>query len=78
MPTVVAMVPAMNHGGPFPATGHPGFTAVGIPASIVRFAALWSYDNVRQHRIPPELKDKSPTGEIWRMVDGKWTQKDIS
>ena len=34
MPTGVAVSPAMNHGGPFPATGHPGFTAVGIPASL--------------------------------------------
>jgi 2,5-dioxopentanoate dehydrogenase len=40
MPTGVAVSPAMNHGGPFPATGHPGFTAVGMPASIQRFAAL--------------------------------------
>lgn len=31
MPTGVAVSPAMNHGGPFPATGHPGFTAIGIP-----------------------------------------------
>ena len=37
MPTGVAVSPAMNHGGPFPATGHPGFTAVGLPASIQRF-----------------------------------------
>lgn len=28
MPTGVAVSSAMNHGGPFPATGHPGFTAV--------------------------------------------------
>ena len=34
MPTGVALSPAMNHGGPYPATGHPGFTAVGIPASL--------------------------------------------
>lgn len=46
MPTGVAVSLAMNHGGPFPSTGHPGFTAVGIPASIHRFAALQSYDNV--------------------------------
>ena len=32
MPTGVAVSAAMNHGGPFPATGHPGFTAVGIPS----------------------------------------------
>lgn len=78
MPTGVAVVPSMNHGGPFPATGHPGFTAVGIPASMVRFAALHCYDNVRQHRLPPELKDKNPSGEMWRCVDGAWTQVDIT
>jgi NADP-dependent aldehyde dehydrogenase len=56
MPTGVAVSPAMNHGGPYPATGHPGFTAVGIPTSIVRFAALHSYDNVRPHRLPEDLR----------------------
>ena len=56
MPTGVAVSPAMNHGGPFPATGHPGFTAVGLPASIQRFAALHCYDNVRAHRLPPGLR----------------------
>ena len=39
MPTGVAVSPAMNHGGPFPATGHPGFTSVGLPASIVYITA---------------------------------------
>ncbi len=57
MPTGVAVSPAMNHGGPFPATGHPGFTAVGIPASLRRFAMLQCYDGVRPHRLPPELRD---------------------
>jgi len=56
MPTGVAVSPAMNHGGPFPATGHPGFTAVGLPTSIQRFAALQCYDNVRPDRLPPALK----------------------
>jgi NADP-dependent aldehyde dehydrogenase len=77
MPTGVAVVPAMNHGGPYPATGHPGFTAVGIPASLVRFGALHCYDNVRPHRLPPELQDKNPTGQMWRMIDGVWTQADV-
>jgi NADP-dependent aldehyde dehydrogenase len=45
MPTGVAVSPAMNHGGPYPATGHPGFTAVGIPASMLRFGMLQCYDN---------------------------------
>lgn len=77
MPTGVAVVPAMNHGGPFPATGHPGFTAVGIPASLRRFAALHCYDNVRHHRLPPELQDKNPNGRFWRLIDGEWTQRDV-
>jgi len=78
MPTGVAVSPAMVHGGPYPATGHPGFTAVGIPASIHRFAALRCYDNVRQHRLPPELRDENPTGDMWRLVDGRWTQENIT
>jgi 2,5-dioxopentanoate dehydrogenase len=78
MPTGVAVVPAMNHGGPYPATGHPGFTAVGIPASMLRFAALHCYDNVRPQRLPPELKDQNPTGKMWRLIDGAWTQRDAA
>ncbi len=77
MPTGVAVSPAMNHGGPYPATGHPGFTSVGIPASMLRFAALHCYDNVRPLRLPPELQDKNPTGRMWRSIDGEWTQRDI-
>ncbi|WP_442484731.1 aldehyde dehydrogenase family protein [Aeoliella sp. SH292] len=56
MPTGVAVSPAMNHGGPFPATGHPGFTAVGLPGSIRRFAKLDCYDNVRPERLPACLR----------------------
>lgn len=77
MPTGVAVSPAMNHGGPFPATGHPGFTAVGIPAAMRRFAMLWSYDNVRPGRLPASLADKNPTGRLWRWIDGNWTQSDV-
>jgi NADP-dependent aldehyde dehydrogenase len=77
MPTGVAVSPGMNHGGPFPATGHPGFTAVGIPASLVRFAALHSYDNVRPQRLPPELQNANPTGSMWRWMDGTWTQASL-
>jgi len=78
MPTGVAVSPAMNHGGPYPATGHPGFTAVGIPASLLRFAALRSFDAVRPHRLPPELANKNPTGKMWRLIDGNWSQQDIT
>jgi NADP-dependent aldehyde dehydrogenase len=77
MPTGVAVSPAMNHGGPFPATGHPVFTAVGIPASITRFTALHCYDGVRPDRLPPELRNENPLG-IWRLVDGDWTRGLVS
>jgi len=77
MPTGVAVSPAMNHGGPYPATGHPGFTAVGIPASLVRFSMLQCYDNVRPHRLPACLQDKNPNDSMWRYIDGRWTQDDV-
>ena len=64
MPTGVAVSPAMNHGGPYPATGHPGFTAVGIPASLRRFAVLQCYDNVRQHR---RQRDNRERPGPWRV-----------
>ncbi|HET6423977.1 MAG TPA: aldehyde dehydrogenase (NADP(+)) [Planctomycetaceae bacterium] len=78
MPTGVAVSSAMNHGGPFPATGHPGFTAVGLPAAIKRFARLACYDGVRPHRLPVNLQDKNPTGKLLRLVDGEWTTGDVA
>lgn len=78
MPTGVAVSPAMNHGGPFPATGHAGFTAVGIPAAIHRFAALHCYDGVRPNRLPAALQNKNPTGKLWRLINGAWSQADIA
>lgn len=78
MPTGVAVSPAMNHGGPYPATGHPGFTAVGIPASLRRFGMLQCYDNVRAARLPAILRDKNSTGKTWRLIDGKWSQSDVA
>jgi alpha-ketoglutaric semialdehyde dehydrogenase len=77
MPTGVAVSSAMNHGGPFPATGHAGFTAVGIPAALRRFAVLHCYDGVRPHRLPEALRDKNPTGRTWRLIDGQWSQADV-
>lgn len=76
MPTGVAVVSSMNHGGPFPATGHPGFTAVGVPGSVTRFGMLQCYDAVRQHRLPAVLQDRNPGG-IWRRINGQWTTADV-
>jgi alpha-ketoglutaric semialdehyde dehydrogenase len=76
MPTGVAVSPAMNHGGPFPATGHPGFTAVGLPAAILRFTKLDCYDAVRENRLPPALRNENPGG-VWRSIDGVWTTGNV-
>jgi NADP-dependent aldehyde dehydrogenase len=77
MPTGVAVSPAMNHGGPYPATGHPHFTAVGVPAALRRFGMLQCFDNVRPHRLPTFLQDKNPTGQTWRLIDGQWSIDDV-
>ena len=77
MPTGVAVSAAMNHGGPYPATGHPGFTAVGIPASLIRFGKLTSFDQVRPNRLPKLLRDANPSGETWRRIDDAWTQDGV-
>ena len=75
MPTGVAVSPAMNHGGPYPSTGHPGFTSVGIPAALTRFAALHCYDGVRQERLPDILRDRTSNPNTWRLIDGTWTRQ---
>lgn len=77
VPTGVLVVPAMNHGGPYPASGHPGFTAVGIPASLRRFGMLQCYDGVRDELLPAELQAANPLG-IQRYVDGCWTDEAVA
>ena len=66
----------MQHGGPFPASSQSGFTSVGMPAAIRRFATLQSYDQVRDARLPDELRDANPLA-IQRCVDGEWTRDAI-
>lgn len=76
MPTGVLVSPAQQHGGPFPASTQPGFTAVGLPAAILRFTALQAYDNVPNALLPPELRDRNPGG-LLRCIDQQWTTADI-
>ena len=76
-PTGVAVVPAIHHGGLFPATGHPGLTGVGIPASLIRFGMLQCYDNVFDHRLPPELQAANPLG-IQRLIDQEWMRNPVT
>jgi len=74
MPTGVAVSPAMDHGGPYPATSHPGFTSVGIPASITRFAKLECFDSVRPERLPAILRDTITNPNTWRSIDRAWVK----
>ncbi len=73
-PTGVAVSAAMQHGGPYPSTSHAGFTSVGMPGAIHRFAQWQSYDNVRDDRLPIELRDANPVG-AQRLVDGVWSDR---
>ena len=76
-PTGVEVVFAQMHGGPYPATSHSGFTAVGMPAAIRRFAALHSYDQVPSRLLPEDLRDANPRG-FQRLVDGVWTTANVT
>ena len=67
-PTGVAVVPAMHHGGPYPATTAPGTTSVGTNA-IYRFMRPIAFQNVPDALLPDPLKDANPLG-ISRLVDG--------
>jgi NADP-dependent aldehyde dehydrogenase len=72
MPTGVAVSPAMNHGGPYPATANSGVTSVGIPTAMTRFAKLDCYDAVRQERLPAILRDTITNPNAWRSINGAW------
>jgi len=69
-PTGVEVCPAMNHGGPYPATTDSRFTAVGTDA-IKRFARPVAFQNFPEALLPDELKKENPLG-IWRVYDGEF------
>jgi len=60
-PTGVAVTPAMQHGGPWPATTADVGTSVGT-AAIGRFLRGVSYQNFPQHLLAPMLRDDNPWG----------------
>jgi NADP-dependent aldehyde dehydrogenase len=68
-PTGVEVSPAMQHGGPYPATTDPRFTSVGT-AAIFRFVRPVCYQSFPPEWLPVELQDANPR-RIWRMVDGQ-------
>ncbi|MDB5292575.1 MAG: Aldehyde Dehydrogenase [Phycisphaerales bacterium] len=71
-PTGVEVSPAMQHGGPYPATTDSRTTSVGS-AAIQRFARPICYQDFPQSVLPEELRDGNPRG-IWRQIGGTLTR----
>lgn len=68
-PTGVAVVWAMHHGGPFPATTNPLHTSVGA-TSLRRFLRPVAYQGLPGVLLPPAVQDSNP----WRVpqrIDGE-------
>lgn len=75
-PTGVAVVSAMQHGGPYPATTASGHTSVGLTA-VRRFLRPVAYQNAPQQLMPAALADDNPL-RIRRLVDGVWTEAPLT
>ena len=58
-PTGVAVTPAMQHGGPWPATTNDTSTSVGT-AAISRFLRPVAYQGAPHDLLPPPLRDDNP------------------
>lgn len=74
MPTGLAVVPSMQHGGPWPSAGPPFFSAVGFPWTMLRFARRVCCDGWTERRLPEIVRDAPPEGRPWRYVDHAWTR----
>ncbi|MEV8337194.1 aldehyde dehydrogenase (NADP(+)) [Leucobacter sp. NPDC077196] len=59
--TGVAVTPAQQHGGPWPATTNDASTSVGT-AAITRFQRPVAYQNAPQALLPEALQDTNPLG----------------
>jgi len=74
-PTGVEVCPAMQHGGPYPATTDARTTSVGTGA-ILRFARPVAYQSFPEALLPEALRNKN-TRNRWRLIDGEWTRADV-
>ena len=75
-PTGVEVCASMHHGGPYPAATDVRSTSVGT-AALLRFARPVCYQNCPDELLPPELQNANP-GNLWRLVDGRYTRDKIS
>ncbi|MGH2664524.1 aldehyde dehydrogenase (NADP(+)) [Flavobacterium sp.] len=76
VPTGVEVCPSMLHGGPYPASSDPRFTAVGIHA-VKRWVRPFSYQNWPNVLLPTALQNENPLG-ISRLVNNKQTHLPIA
>jgi len=67
-PTGVEVSPAMNHGGPYPATTDVRYTSVGT-AAMLRFARPVCFQDTPDPLLPPALQNANPLG-LLRLVNG--------
>lgn len=74
-PTGVEVSPAMNHGGPYPATTDVRYTSVGT-AAMLRFARPVCYQGFTDDLLPAALQDANPLG-LLRLVDGRPTRDPV-
>ncbi len=75
-PTGVEVSPAMQHGGPWPATSAVATTSVGQNA-IKRFMRPLAWQDVPDALLPEALGDNNPLG-ILRLVNGEYTRAPLS
>ena len=74
-PTGVEVCPAMNHGGPYPATTDVRFTSVGT-AAMLRFARPVCYQGLPDALLPDALQSSNPLG-LLRLVNGQPTRDPV-
>ena len=74
-PTGVEVSPAMQHGGPYPATTDTRFTSVGT-AAILRFARPVCYQGFPPALLPEALRDANPLG-LLRLINGRPTRDPV-
>ncbi len=75
VPTGVEVSPAMQHGGPWPASSDSRFTSVGTQA-IRRWVRPVSYQNLPESFLPPALQSSNPL-KIWRKVGAEWSKSSL-
>jgi NADP-dependent aldehyde dehydrogenase len=75
-PTGVTVVPAMQHGGPYPSSTASLHSSVGA-TSIRRFLRPVAYQGLPDALLPLALQDANPLG-LQRLIGGEWTRRRLS